>query len=62
MKKALDAGVLKKRFTDHDIRAKTATDDPLGAQQRLGHKSRSMTDRYVKARKVEKVKPLAKNI
>ena len=62
MKKALDGGVLKERFTEHDIRAKTATDDPLGAQQRLGHKSRAMTDRYEKVRKVEKVRPLVKNI
>lgn len=62
MKKALGAGVIKERFTEHDIRAKTATDDPLSAQQRLGHKNRSMTDRYIKVRKVEKVKPLAKNI
>ena len=62
MKKAIDAGVLKNHFTEDDIRAKTATDDPLNAQQRLGHKSRAMTDRYVRVRKVEKVKPLAKNI
>jgi integrase len=64
MQKAADKGkgVLKERFTEHDIRAKTATDDPLNAQQRLGHKNRTMTDRYVKVRKVEKVKPLARNI
>jgi integrase len=64
MRKATDeaTGVLKERFTEHDIRAKTATDDPLNAQQRLGHKNRAMTDRYVKVRKIEKVKPLVRNI
>lgn len=45
MRKAIEAGDLKERFTEHDIRAKTATDDPLNAQQRLGHQSRAMTDR-----------------
>lgn len=60
MQKATDneKGVLKERFTEHDIRAKTATDDPLNAQQRLGHKSRAMTDRYVRVRTIERVKPL----
>lgn len=62
MQKATDkaTGVLKERFTEHDIRAKTATDDPLNAQQRLGHKNRAMTDRYVKIRQVERVFPLTK--
>ena len=60
MRKAIETGALKERFTEHDIRAKTATDDPLNAQQRLGHKNRSMTDRYVRVRQIEKVMPLAK--
>ena len=62
MKKAIETGALRERFTEHDIRARTATDDPVNAQQRLGHQSRAMTDRYVRVRKVEKIKPLAKNI
>ncbi len=60
MGKVLKAGVLRQRFTEHDIRAKTATDDPEFAQKRLGHKSRAMTDRYVKSRQVERVHPLRK--
>jgi integrase len=62
MQAAIASGALKERFTEHDIRAKTATDDPLNAQRRLGHKSSLMTDRYVKVRKVEKVKPFTKKI
>ncbi len=62
MQAAIASGTLKERFTEHDIRAKTATDDPVQAQQRLGHKNRSMTDRYVKSRKVTKVTALVKNI
>lgn len=43
-----------------DIRAKTATDlDDLGAAQKLlAHKRREMTERYVRARMGEKVRPL----
>ena len=56
---------LKERFTAHDIRAKTLTDAAgLGqdAQKLAGHKSRAMTDRYIKTRTIEKVKPLSRNI
>lgn len=65
MQRALGAGVLKERFTEHDIRAKTLTDAAgLGqdAQKLAGHKSRAMTDRYIKTRTIEKVKPLTRNI
>ena len=65
MRRALDKGLLKERFTEHDIRAKTLTDaDEQGqdAQRLAGHKSRAMTDRYIKTRRIEKVKPLARNI
>jgi integrase len=65
MRRALDKGLLKERFTEHDIRAKTLTDaDERGqdAQRLAGHKSRAMTDRYIKTRRIEKVKPLARNI
>jgi len=57
---SLASGVLKERFTEHDIRGKTATDDPERAQRRLGDKTRAMTDRYIKVRTVERVRPLNK--
>jgi len=60
MRKVLEAGLIQERFTEHDIRAKTATDDPEYAQKRLGHKSRSMTDKYVKTRRIEKILPLSR--
>ena len=65
MRRALAKGLLKERFTEHDIRAKTLTDaDEQGqdAQKLAGHKSRAMTDRYIKTRRIEKVKPFARNI
>ena len=49
------------RFTWHDIRAKCLTDaDRQGqnAQAIAGHANRSMTERYIKARRVEQVEPL----
>lgn len=63
MKKALDTGALADRFTDHDIRAKAATDaDSAGqnAQQLLAHASRHTTDSYIRARKVERITPLSR--
>ncbi len=59
MAKAVKARL--ERFTEHDLRAKVITDArDLGqdAQRIAGHKTSAMTDRYVKARKVERVKPL----
>jgi integrase len=60
MARAIEAETLKERFTEHDIRAKTATDDPGHARQRLGHKTQAMTDRYVRARQIERVAPLTR--
>jgi len=64
MQKALSRGLLMERFTEHDIRAKTLTDaNALGqdAQKLAGHKSRVMTDRYIKTRRTERIRPLARN-
>lgn len=62
-------GVLKKskveNFHFHDIRGKAATDaEELGLdpQRLLGHKTRAMTDRYLKQRQVMKVQPLSKKL
>ena len=63
MKAALKNGLL--RFTEHDLRAKVVTDarnSGMDAQRLAGHKNSAMTDRYVKSRQVEKVKPLRRNI
>ncbi len=65
MQRAIDKGLLKERFTEHDIRAKTLTDaDELGqdAQKLAIHKSRVMTDRYIKTHRIERIKPLTRNI
>lgn len=50
----------KVRFQFRDIRAKAATDtgDLAHSQKLLAHKSRVMTEHYVKARMGERVKPL----
>lgn len=47
-------------FQFRDIRAKAATDtgDLAHSQKLLAHKSRSMTEHYVKARIGERIKPL----
>lgn len=56
MEKGINAGV--ERFTFHDIRAKSASDDELAsASERLGHTSQAMTKR-VYIRKPTRVKPL----
>lgn len=56
MGKAVDAGLV--RFTFHDLRAKSASDDVLqSATERLGHTSVETTKR-VYVRKPTKVKPL----
>lgn len=39
---AAKEGELRPRFTEHDIRAKVASDDPDNAQQRLQHRSAAM--------------------
>lgn len=63
MTKALQEGVLKERFTEHDIRAKTATDaraQGLDARRLLAHTSEQMTDRYIRGREASKVAPLTR--
>jgi integrase len=63
MRNAITKGVLAERFTDHDIRAKAATDaDRSGqdAQQLLAHANRHTTDVYIRARKVERITPLTR--
>jgi integrase len=60
MKKFVSAG--QERFTEHDIRGKTATDmnDPIKAQRLMAHTSVKMTETYIKQRKTDLVEPLAK--
>ncbi len=56
MGKAVEKGI--DRFTFHDLRAKSASDDSLAAaSDRLGHTNREIT-RRVYRRKPEKVRPL----
>lgn len=59
MSKALRTGALKERFTFHDIRAKTVSDesDVDTAQLRAGHTNKAMTLR-VYSRKVRNVRAL----
>jgi integrase len=47
------------RFREHDIRGKVATDmqDPVAAQQLLGHSSIKMTEAYIKQRSTDVVQP-----
>lgn len=47
------------RFTEHDIRGMVATDmdDAAAAQKLLGHKSITMTEAYIRARKTDLVEP-----
>ena len=57
MAKALKETDLIERFTEHDLRAKVASDnDSERAKQLLGHSSAAMTDRVYR-RKPELVKP-----
>lgn len=47
------------RFTEHDLRGMVATDmdDAASAQKLLGHKSITMTEAYIRARKTDLVEP-----
>jgi integrase len=55
--KAMEETDLKERFTEHDLRAKVASDnDSERARQLLGHTSAAMTDRVYR-RKPELIKP-----
>jgi integrase len=57
MDKALKETGLKERFTEHDLRAKVASDNNLDrAQQLLGHSSSAITDRVYR-RKAETIAP-----
>ena len=56
--KALELGAVERRYTFHDLRAKSASDDSLqAASERLGHSSQAMTKR-VYVRTPTKVRPL----
>jgi integrase len=58
MRKALEKTNLTERFTEHDLRAKAASDTEIEhAQKLLGHASSETTNRIYR-RKAEKVKPL----
>ncbi len=57
MAKALEETDLKERFTEHDLRAKVASDNELEqAQKLLGHSSSIITDRVYR-RKAELITP-----
>jgi integrase len=56
MNKAMDAGVIKERYTFHDLRAKAGSDAENGTRL-LGHQSPATTNRIYK-RKAEKVTPI----
>jgi len=58
MKAALVEGILTERFTDHDLRAKSASDIEVEhATQLLAHLDRGTTHRHYR-RKPEKVRPI----
>lgn len=57
MRKALNETGLQERFTEHDLRAKTASDmEPGHATELLDHASRALTERVYR-RKTKRVKP-----
>lgn len=65
MKKAMETGVIKERFTEHDIRAKSGTDadaSGLDAQALLGHEDAGTTRRYIRHKQAHKVAPLPNKI
>jgi integrase len=59
MDRVLDETKVKERFTEHDIRAKAASDAETleHAQKLLAHADSKITDRVYR-RKPEKVRPL----
>lgn len=58
MIKAMEAGILKERFTDHDLRAKTGSDAELEhATKLLAHLDAKVTCKHY-CRKVPVVRPL----
>jgi integrase len=56
MRKAVAAGI--KRFTEHDLRAKSATDAPETAQHRLGHTTGQQTQAYLRSRTTDAYDPI----
>ena len=57
MKKAINQTSLVEKFTEHDLRAKVASDTTIGhAQSLLGHSSNEITERIYR-RKPKSVKP-----
>lgn len=52
------AGVTDAQF--RDLRAKSASDDPDAAQDRLGHTTAQMTKTYIRGREVKRVEPTRK--
>ncbi|MGH8594638.1 MAG: tyrosine-type recombinase/integrase, partial [Gammaproteobacteria bacterium] len=61
MKRALAERIIKERFTEHDIRAKSGTDadaSGLDAQALLGHEDAGTTRRYIRHKQAHKVAPL----
>lgn len=57
MNKALEEGLIKERFTFHDLRAKAGSDAEENAQKLLGHAS-AVTTKRVYERKPSVVKPI----
>lgn len=65
MKRALAEGIIKERFTEHDIRAKSGADadaSGLDAQALLGHEDAGTTRRYIRHKQAYKVAPLPSKI
>ena len=57
MNKSIEIGVIKKRFTFHDLRANAGSDAKGNAQELLGHAS-AVTTKRVYERKPAKVRPI----
>jgi integrase len=59
MRKYVQSTSHANRFTEHDLRGKVATEigDAATAQRLLGHKSITMTEKYIKARQTDVVMP-----
>ena len=58
MYKVLSRTSVKERFTEHDLRAKVASDtDVEHARQLLGHSNQEITERTYR-RKAEKITPV----
>ena len=63
MRTVMGRGVLQERFSEHDLRAYTATEaerleDVRRAQELLDHSETRTTGRYLRGRELKRVKPL----